>query len=275
MDGGVNVRMLLASLGLLLGCGDDVMLTPSHRYVRVSDYPTAQAALDAVSVWGGVLDMEGVPRTVSLELRASPMLVGQVRFVTITNCGGGLTPESGKPVLRVASGVHAYFTTLSECLVLGPVVMDRMHNATVRNVWMPTGGLSLTGAAYYNRIENLYAGGNCLTATATGGPSTGPNHNQLIGGRCQGTVTIGSQVQDWIIEGVAFEGCAGTCLSLAGTRLWIGNNRFECAAPVGIDLLIGSDGWIGEQYWSSCGVRIRFNGADAGAWSIAPQPNQQ
>ncbi len=263
---------------LAFRCGDRMLpqsaSAPPRAQVQASDYPTLDAALREVEKYGGTLDLEGIPRTWSAVLQASPHLVAQVRFVTIENCGGGLSPVLGQPVLRVAAGVSAYFVTFRNCLVLGPIVADRMFNSTFENLWMPRGGLTFTGAAYYNRIVNLYAGGNCITATAAAGPSQGSNHNQVVGGRCQGTVTIGANVQDWSIEGMAFEGCRGACLSLAGTRISVGFNRFECASPVGIDLL-GGDGWIAPSYWSSCGTRIRFRGTDTLSWAIGRQPDHQ
>jgi hypothetical protein len=266
---------------MLLLCGSAATLplvdtgsVKAPQVVRVSEYPSADSALRVVEVHGGTLDMEGRPASVAFQIRASPLLSSppQSRFVTITNCGGGLSPLKGQSVLKAAPGVSVYFFTLSKCLVRGPVDFSRFYNSTIQDVWMPTGGLSLTGAAFYNRFVNLYAGGKCLTATAPGGPSSGPNHNQIEGGRCQGTVTIGPNVQDWQVNGVAFEGCQTVCLSLAGTRLYVGNNRFECASPVGIDLLAGSDGTINTSYWSSCGVQIRFRGADPLAWTISSQP---
>lgn len=271
-----GVRMLLLS-GAAAALSGGGAPAPGPQSVRVSDYPSPDSALRSVERYGGTLDMEGKPASVSFQIHASPGLTNppQSRFVTITNCGGGLSPVGGRPVLSAAPGVSVYFFTLSKCLVHGGIDFSRFHNSTIQDVWMPTGGLSMTGAAYYNRIVNLYAAGNCLTATATGGPSSGPNHNQIEGGRCQGTVTIGAQVQDWQVNGMAFEGCGRVCLSLAGTRLYIGNNRFECAGPTGIDLLAGSDGVINPSYWSSCTVKIRFRGAERRAWTISPQPRSQ
>lgn len=256
---------------LLTGCGDAMVAPPQTPvYVLASSYPTLDSALRVVETWGGTLDLGGVPRTGALQVRASSQLAQQSRGVTIANCFGGWTGG-----LSVAPGVSAYFLTLRDCLVLSPLEMHGMFNSTVENVWMPQGGLTLTGGSYYNVIRNLYAGGPCVTFTAASGPSLGANHNAIQGGRCQGTVSIGANVQDIDITGMAFEGCTGVCLKIAGTRIHVGFNRFECDSPVGIELLAGSDGWIDEQYWSSCGTRIVFNGADPLNWRIAPQPAQQ
>lgn len=270
-------RWLLLAVMLSLnsiGCGDSIMAAPAPdaprpRYVFAADYPTLDSALRVVEPWGGTLDLGGVARTGALLVRSSPHLVNQSRGVRITNCFGGWTGG-----LRMAPGVSGYFLTLSECLMLSPLVMDRMFNTTIENVWFYGAGITLTGPAYYNTIRNAYAAGPCVTFTAATGPSLGSNHNRIEGGRCQGTVEVGAYVQDIDITGMAFEGCTGSCLRIAGSRVHVGFNRFECASPVGIELLPGSDGWIDEQVWSSCGVRILFAGADPANWRIAPQPPQ-
>jgi hypothetical protein len=270
-------RTTIPSLALLVlvACSTPTAPQPAEQpagpvYVLVGPTISPDSALRLVETWGGTVDMGGAPVTGALVVRSSPQLLQQSRGVTIRNCFGGWTGG-----LSMAPGVSAYFLTLADCLVLSPVVMDRMHNSVIRNVWMPAGGLVLTGAAYYNRIENLYAAGDCITFTAAPGPSLGSNHNQVVGGRCQGTITIGAHVQDIDLTGIAFEGCTGTCLRIAGTRIHVGFNRMECNSPIGIELLAGSDGWIDEQYWSSCAARIVFNGADPLNWVIRPQPPQQ
>lgn len=242
---------------------------PTSAFVLVSAKISPDSALRLVEPNGGTVDMGGGPVTGAMVVRSSPNLLNQVRGVQITNCFGGWTGG-----LSVAPNVSAYFLTLSNCLVLSPIVMDRMYNSTIENVWIFGAGVTLTGASYYNRIVNLYAAGDCITFTAASGPSLGANHNQVVGGRCQGTITIGAFVQDIDIHDVAFEGCTGACLKIAGTRIHIGFNRFECASPIGIELEKGSDGWIDAQVWSSCGTRISFNGADPADWHIEAQPPQ-
>jgi hypothetical protein len=155
---------------------------------------------------------------------------------------------------------------------------SRTYNSTFRALWIlpPSGQPAITigGPAHYNVFETLYLGGR-FDVVGDGTPG-GPNTNTLRDSRIQSTVSIGPGVQNWRIAGNAFESCGAVCLSLAGTRIDVqSGNRFECAGPVGIDLLAGSDGWIAPSYWSSCGVRIRFSGADPAGWVIAAQPPQQ
>jgi hypothetical protein len=247
--------------------------------VRITSCSQVDSALRAVEVRGGTLDFNGLACTAAIELHSSPLLLNQVRFVRLTNCGGGLNAPAGLPVFRVAAGVAAYFVEVDNCLILGTVDASRVYSSTFRQLWiLPPAGqdaLRLVGPAYYNVFAGLYVGGP-IVAQSSGGVYDGPNTNTLRESRIQSTVTIGANVQNWRIRDNAFEGCGAVCLSLAGTRLEVGSgNRFECAGPVGIDLLAGSDGVIETQYWSSCGIRVRLSGADPLNWRIAPQPGQQ
>ncbi len=280
------------SLLLLAACGSPALPTapdpgPVALAIRISDYGVTgvgdetvkvNAAIAAAAVFGGVVDFEGKDITAAMVIPATPRLNGQVRAVRLTNCMGSITAPAGQPVLRVAAGLDAYFIEVSYCLLLGSVDFSRMFNTRFVGVWIlpPAGQWAMTasGAAYYNTIESSYLGGPlALRAMPTGGPATGPNTNRLLGSRIQGTVVIGHHAQNWIIDGNAFESCGPVCLDLAGTRISVREgNRFEGAVD-GIVLRAGSDGWIAPQYWSSIsGLRIKFDGADPLAWSIAPQP---
>lgn len=235
-------------------------------------------ALAAVAVSGGTLDMQGKHITAAMVIPATPNLIGQVRNVQITNCMGSITAPAGQPVLKVADGLDAYFVEVSHCLLLGSVVMDRMYNARLEAVWiLPPAGqwaISATGPSYYNVVRDSYLGGPLsMRFVSTGGPATGPNTNRIEGNRIQGTVQIGTGVQNIIVDGNAFESCGAVCLDLSGVRLDIrSGNRFEGSVD-GIILRAGSDGWIAPQYWSSItGLRIKFDGADPLNWQIAPQP---
>lgn len=284
-----------ALLLILAACGTAPTPTepgpgPNLFAIRVSDYGVTgvgdesvkvNQAIAAAALSGGVVDFEGKHLTAAMVIPATPNLIGQVRGVVLTNCMGSITAPAGQPVLRVAAGLDAYFLEVSHCLLLGSVDYSRMFNSRFVSVWVlpPAGQWAYTasGPAYYNTIESGYIGGPlALRALSTGGPATGPNTNRLLGTRVQGTVLIGAGVQNWIIDGNAFESCGAVCLDLSGTRLDIrSGNRFEGAVN-GIVLRAGSDGWIAPQYWSSIsGLRIKFDGADPLAWSIAPQPPPQ
>lgn len=287
-------RWALPSLLFLVlsACGTVVLPTdpdpgPGLLAIRVSEYgvtglgdETAKVnqAIAAAALSGGTVDFEGKQVTAAMVIPATPNLIGQVRAVRLTNCMGSVTAPAGQPVLKVAAGLDAYFIEVSHCLLLGSVDYSRMFNSRFVGVWIlpPAGQWAMTasGPSYYNTIESSYLGGPlALRAMPTGGPATGPNTNRLLGTRVQGRVEIGPHVQNWIVDGNAFESCGAVCLDLSGVRLSIGaGNRFEGAVD-GIVLRAGSDGWIGPQYWSSVtGVRIKFEGADPLAWSIAPQP---
>lgn len=280
------------SLLLLAACGSPALPTapdpgPVALAIRISDYGVTgvgdetvkvNQALAAAALSGGTVDFQGKHVTAAMVIPATPNLIGQVRSVVLTNCMGSITAPAGQPVLRVEPGLSAYFIEVNHCLLLGSVDFSRMFNSRFVSVWIlpPAGQWAMTasGAAYYNTIESSYLGGPlALRAMPTGGAATGPNTNRLLGTRVQGRLEIGPHVQNWIVDGNAFESCGAICLDLSGERLVIGaGNRFEGAVD-GIVLRAGSDGWIAPQYWSSIsGLRIKFDGADPLAWSIAPQP---
>lgn len=249
-----------------------------------SDYPTVDQALRAVEIWGGTLDLGGIPRNVNLQLHASPVLVGQVRFVKITNCGGGLSPAHPGPVLSVAPGVDGYFVELDRCLVLGTINFSHLFNSRFTDTWVFCQSTEVAyiaqGPAHYNTWDGGVIGcGVGIQANATNGPSTGPNSNTVRGVRFSGVrygMILGPFVQDWIIDGDQFETCTSACLELQGTRLVLrSGNRFECAGPTGVRLDTPSDGIIETQYWSSCGRTIDLGTADPKNWVIASQPPQQ
>lgn len=280
------------SLLLLAACGSPALPTapdpgPVALAIRISDYGVTgvgdetvkvNQALAVAALSGGTVDFQGKHVTAAMVIPATPNLIGQVRSVVLTNCMGSITAPAGQSVLRVEPGLSAYFIEVNHCLLLGSVDFSRMFNSRFVSVWIlpPAGqwGMTASGPSYYNTIESSYIGGPLsVRAISTGGPATGPNTNRLIGNRIQGTVLIGAGVQNWIVDGNAFESCGPVCLDLAGTRLDVrSGNRFEGAVD-GIVLRAGSDGWIAPQYWSSIsGLRIKFDGADPLAWSIAPQP---
>lgn len=285
----------LPALLLLAACGTVTRPTepdpgPVALAIQVSDYGVTgvgdetvkvNQAIAAAALSGGTVDFEGKHVTAAMVIPATPNLIGQVRAVRLTNCMGSVTAPAGQPVLRVAAGLDAYFLEVSHCLLLGSVDYGRMFNSRFVGVWIlpPSGqwGMTASGPAYYNTIESSYIGGPLsVRGLSTGGPATGPNTNRLVGNRIQGTVLLGAGVQNWIVDGNAFESCGMVCLDLAGTRLVVAaGNRFEGAVD-GIVLRAGSDGWIAPQYWSSItGLRIKFDGADPLGWQIATQPGQQ
>lgn len=251
--------------------------------VRVRDYPSADSALRVVEVRGGTLDFQGIAPSGPLVIRSSPLLIHQVRGVRITNCllGWSGVPV-GTPLLQLAPGVSGYFLEIDHCLMNGQLRFDRFFNSTFHDLWFPGNrfdgygnpepGLLGVGPAYYNMFRQLYAGGLCLDAEPDQ-QGLGPNTNQIDGFRCQGTIRIGSGVQDWIIRASALEGCGTVCLQIAGVQVSLeAGNRFECNAPVGIALLPGSSGRIEPQDWEGgCAAKIAWQGADPKGWRIADQ----